>query len=210
MRARVADSQGISGIRLNRWEMQVDGKDYTALAIAYQRGDQASFERLVNSLTRSLIAMAYRYTGDWEWARDLTQETWVKVHRGIRDYDPGKSFRAWLFAIHRHGCLDHLRRSWVRYESAPGEEALGGACGVARSGNPDEDLERGEFRRRLLIAVGKLGENQRRVFVRVDLEQCDQQEAARSLGMKYSTLRATLHAARRRLAAALRRMEETL
>jgi RNA polymerase sigma-70 factor (ECF subfamily) len=200
----------ISGIRLTRWETQVDDRDYSALAIDYQRGDHESFERLVNTLTRPLIAMAYRYTGDWEWARDLTQETWVKVHRRIRDYDPAKSFRAWLFAIHRRGCLDHLRRAWVRYESAPGEETLRGLCGVARSGNPDDELERREFQRRLLAAVGELGENQRQVFVRVDLEQCDQQEAARSLGMKYSTLRATLHAARRRLAAALRRMEESL
>lgn len=188
----------------------MNDKEYSALATAYQRGDEVSFERLVDSLTRPLIAMAYRYTGDWEWARDLTQETWVKVHRRIRDYDPAKSFRAWLYAIHRRGCLDHLRRAWVRYESAQGEETLTGVHGVAQSGNPDDDLERREFHRRLLMAVSELGESQRQVFVRVDLEQCDQQEAARSLGMKYTTLRATLHAARKRLAEALRRMEESL
>jgi RNA polymerase sigma-70 factor (ECF subfamily) len=195
---------------LNRWEIHVDENDYGALAIAYQRGDRRSFERLVKSLTRPLIAMAYRYTGDWEWARDLTQETWLKVHRRIRDYDPARSFRAWLFTIHRNGCLDHLRRAWVRCESAPGEEALAEVCDVSKTGNPDDDLERSEFHRRLLAAIGGLSESQRQVFVRVDLEQCDQREAARSLGMKFGTLRATLHFARKRLADTLRRMEEPL
>lgn len=188
----------------------MDDKDYSALAVAYQRGNQAGLERLVDSLTRPMIAMAYRYTRDWEWARDLTQETWVKVHRRIRDYDPSRSFRAWLFAIHRNGCMDHLRRAWVRRETAPGEDVLSEVAGISGTGNPDDDLERHEFHRRVLTAVGELSERQRQVFVRVDLEQGDQREVARSLGMKFTTLRATLHFARRRLGDALRRMEESL
>jgi RNA polymerase sigma-70 factor (ECF subfamily) len=194
---------------LNLWEPYVEDRDYSALAIALQRGDQGSFKSLVESLTRPLVAMAYRYTGDWEWARDLTQETWVRVYRRIQDYDPGRSFRSWLFAIHRNGCLDHVRRAWVRYESAPGEEALKELCGVAQVGNPHDDLERREFHRRLAMALAGLSGSQREVFVRVDLEQGDQQEVARSMGMKFTTLRATLHFARRRLAVALRSMEES-
>jgi RNA polymerase sigma-70 factor (ECF subfamily) len=194
---------------LIRWEHRVEDRDYSALATAYQSGDQRSFRQLVDALTRPLLAMAYRYTGDWEWARDLTQETWVKVHRRIRDYDPTKSFRAWLFAVHRHGCLDHLRRAWVRYESVAEEGTLREFGGVSRTGNPHQDLERREFHRRLAIALGGLSESQRQVFVRVDLEQGDQREVAESLGMKTSTLRATLHFARRRLASALREMEES-
>jgi len=199
----------VSGSATNRWEIDLDDKDYSALAIAYQGGDQAGFEQLVNSLTRPLIAMAYRYTSDWEWARDLTQETWVKVHRRIHAYDPSRSFRAWLFAIHRNGCMDHLRRAWVRNESAPGEEVLWGMCGASKTGNPDRDLERREFHRRLLTAVGELSAGQRQVFVRVDLEQGDQREVAECLGMKFTTLRTTLHFARRRMADALRKMEES-
>ena len=186
----------------------MEDREYSALAVALRGGDQGSFRQLVDSLTRPLLAMAYRYTGDWEWARDLTQETWVKVYRRIQDYDPSKSFRAWLFAIHRHGCLDHLRRAWVRYESATGEDSLRELAGISQAGNPHQDLERREFRRFLAIALTGLSESQRQVFVRVDLEQGDQQEVARSLGMKPTTLRATLHFARRRLAAALRSMEE--
>jgi len=194
----------------NTWEPHVEDRDYSALALAHQRGDRESFRLLVESLTRPLIAMAYRYAGDWEWARDLTQETWVKVHQRIQDYNPAKSFRAWLFAIHRNGCLDHLRRAWVRYESAPGEAAIRELSGASSTGNPHDDLERREFHRRLAIALDGLSERQREVFVRVDLEQGDQQDVARSLDMKDTTLRATLHFARSRLAAVLRGMEESL
>jgi RNA polymerase sigma factor (sigma-70 family) len=184
----------------------VEERELTALAAACQTGDEGAFERLVEALTRSLMAMAYRYSGDWEWARDLTQETWVRVHDRIRRYDPVRSFRAWVYTVHRNVCLSHLRRAWVRHETTPGDEALGRA--IESGADPLADLERREFHRRLLIALGALSESQRQVFVRVYLEGYDQKEAAQAIGIKHTTLRATLHFARKRLAAALREMEE--
>lgn len=190
-------------------KMVVDN-DLRVLAIACRDGDRRSYEALVNSETRALIAFAYRYTRDWELARDLTQDTWLKVYERIHRWDPTKSFRAWLLAVHRNGCLDHLRRAWVRYEATPGDEAMEGLRSVSGDGNPEEELERREFHERLVTVLGELSESQRQVFVRVDLEQNDQQEVADALGMKYTTLRTTLHFGRRRLAALLRSMEEAL
>ncbi len=102
----------------------MDDRNLNALAIAFKGGDQRSFRILVDSFSRTLMAMAFRYSGDWEWARDLTQESWIKVYRQIDRWDPGRSFSAWLHVIHRNSCLDHLRRGWVRYESTPGNEVV--------------------------------------------------------------------------------------
>ena len=186
----------------------LDERDLKALAIAFKRGDQRSFRVLVDSLSRTLIAMAYRYAGDWEWARDLTQETWIKVFRQIGRWDPDRSFSAWLHVIHRNGCLDHLRRGWVRYESTPGDEVVSQATAPA-PGGPEQDLERREFHERLMAALGHLSESQRQVFLRVDLEQGDQKAVAQALGIKFATLRTTLHFARKRLATVLREMEKS-
>jgi RNA polymerase sigma-70 factor (ECF subfamily) len=180
--------------------------DLNALGQAVRQGDPRAFRTLVETLSRPLIALAYRYTNDWEWARDLTQDTWARVHQRIDRYDPGRSFSAWLHAVHRNGCLDHLRRKWVRHEAMPGDEVLARLGGPALD-DPHADLERKEFHERLLMAVRSLSESQRQVFLRVDLEQTGQKEVARALGMKPGTLRATLHYARRRVAAALRGME---
>ncbi len=164
---------------------------------------------LVEALSRPLIATAYRYARDWEWARDLTQETWIKVYERIQSYDSRRSFRAWLFAVHRNVCLDFVRRAWVRLEAAtPIGSAVFGER-VAESG-PHEQAERREFHEHLLRALGRLSKSQRQVFVRVDIEQDDPQEVAKDMGMKYGTLRTTLHFARKRVAKALREMKEDL
>ncbi len=188
----------------------MDEKELRALATAYQGGDQQAFRTLVESLSRTLIAMAYRYTGDWEWARDLTQEAWVRVHNRIDSWDPERSFRAWLYAVHRNGCLSHLRKTWVRREVTPGDEEVAATLDVAsKAAGPEEDLERREFQRRLLVALDELSESQCQVFVRVDMEQRDHGDVAQELGIKRGTLRATLHFARKRLAATLGSMEES-
>ncbi len=186
----------------------MDESELTALATGCQRGDARSFESLVGSQSRSLIAMAYRYAGDWETARDLTQDTWVRVHERIHRWNPGRSFRAWLLTVHRNCCLDHLRRAWVRHETTPGDEVIANLSPVSGLGNPEEELERSEFHRSLLSTLGELSESQRQVFIRVDLEHGDQKEVAEALGIKHATLRTTLHFARKRVATLLRCMEE--
>lgn len=184
----------------------MDDHDLTNLAAAYQAGDRGAFQVLVDSLSRSLIAVAYRYTRDWETARDLTQDTWIKVHRSIDRFDPGRPFGAWLHVIHRNTCLSHLRRARVQLETPMDPDTLSKLDGAV-VGNPAAD-DNADFFSRLFRAVGQLSESQRQVFCRVDVEQTDQREAAEMLGIKFTTLRSTLHFARRKLARILKDMEE--
>ncbi len=182
-------------------------KRATELAKQLKTGDIDALRELVPGLTRTLIARAYRYTGDWESARDLTQDTWITVHEQIGRYDPARDFLPWLHTIHRNGCLSHLRRLAVRKEMSLEAEIDEPASPDAES-NPATSLNRREFGERLLAAMGRLSVSQRRVFALVDVERTEQAEAAELLGMKFSTLRTTLHFARSRLAAALSRWKE--
>jgi RNA polymerase sigma-70 factor (ECF subfamily) len=186
----------------------VDENTLTNLAAACRRGDKGSFRELVESATRTLVALAYRYTQDWEAARDLTQDTWIKVYRSIDTYDPGRSFRGWLYTVHRNTCLSHLRSAAVRRETAMPPEELAARDAATVGTQPQTDVERGEFFVKLTKALEELSENQRRVFTKVHMEQFTQREAAAALGMSFNTLRTTLHFARKRLAGILRNMEE--
>ena len=81
------------------------------------RGDREAFRRLVEGEARRLLAVAYRYCGDWDTAADLCQDTWLRVHASFDDYDPARPFRPWLNTLHRRICLQHLRRASVRRAS---------------------------------------------------------------------------------------------
>jgi RNA polymerase sigma-70 factor (ECF subfamily) len=199
------------------------------LAQQLQRGDRAAFREMVASGTRRLVAIAYRYTMDWDVAQDLAQETWIKVYTEIAQFDGRRPFLPWLLRIHRNHCLSHLRRARREREHAnrvrrsledslrsPGArtweaDATGArATGVPRPfPTPWDDLREREFGRQLREAFQNLSPRQQEVFALVDIEQIDQRSAAGMLGMEYATVRTTLHFARRRLAQLMRRMEVT-
>lgn len=187
----------------------MDEKELVGLVTAFRNGSDRSFKTLVDSLTRPLIAMAYRYALDWESARDITQETWLRVWDKIGTYDSGRPFKSWLYAVHRNVCLSYLRRPSVRHEKPMSEEEMAALPVEEKAEDPHEGVERVEFHKRLLEAMKSLSESQRQVFARVDLEQMGQMEAAQALGIKPATLRTTLHFARKRLAGILRRMGES-
>jgi RNA polymerase sigma-70 factor (ECF subfamily) len=166
------------------------------LARAARDGDRETFHQLVDLLSRPLIAAAYRYTGDWDGARDLAQETWLRVWRHLPTYDHPRPFRAWVFAIHRNVCLSDLRRRSRHPEDATPDEDL---ARLSPAVEPDT-LDDATFADRLRLALPALSPSQREVFVRVDLEQGSQADVAHALGMQPTTLRTTLHFARQRLA----------
>jgi len=187
----------------------VDDANLDELALTARDGDRDAIAELVALLTRPLIALAYRYTGDWETARDLSQETWLRAWRHLEAYEPGRAFRPWLLAIHRNVCLSHLRWAARRPEHLADDEELARLAPPVAADDPLDALDAAAFGARVREAVARLSPAQQLVFTRVDLEQGDQRAVARELGMQPATLRTTLHFARRRLARLLRAREET-
>ena len=176
----------------------------TQYAQQVQRGDRASFRPLVDLLSKSLIAVALRYTQDWDNAMDITQETWLKVYSNIDRYDPRYPVRTWIGVIHRNNCLSFLRSARNRAKYTERYTLEQEHSRNVSSHNPLIDTIHCEFGERIRSAMKQLSHLQQTVFSIVAIEQVDQQDAARILGMKRSTLRSTLHFARKRLAQLLR------
>ena len=186
----------------------MDDATLSAHVARARNGDERSFEAIVAALGEMLLAMAFRYTGDWDSSRDVAQETWLCAFRSLRRFDGRVPFRAWLIAVHRNKCIDHLRR-WRRHrEAAVGDELTdAGFFGADPAPSPHEEYERNRRMKAVLASAGRLPRKQRGVFALVDLEGIPCREAARILGMHEVTVRTNLYHARRRIARDIRRSE---
>ena len=173
-----------------------------------ERSGQA-FEILVGKYARLLLAMAYRYTFDWESAKDICQETWLKVYKKISGYDGRVPFERWLFAVHRNVCLSFLRKRKRRREIAVDALEAGPDRFVSPEVGPDRRAELAQARERILEAASVLPERQRAVFAMIDLEQMTIREVAGILGLKTVSIRTNLFHARKKIAGILRGSEES-
>lgn len=186
--------------------IQMDNVQLTRYALNVQRGDRESFRPLVEQLSRRLIAIAVRYTRNWDAALDITQETWMNVYENINRFDPAYPVERWIRVIHRNNCFSYLRsqRSRERFRE---RYASGEIDRANEKPDPYKNTVLHEFGQRLRSAMEKLTESQRAVFSLVAFEEMDPRDAAEALDMNRSTLRATLHFARKRLAEILRNEE---
>ena len=83
--------------------------NWSAWMAAAQRGDQASYARLLDELGHVIAAYLRSRFGALEFLEDCVQECLMSIHAARHTYDAHRPFRPWLFAIVRHKTIDMLR-----------------------------------------------------------------------------------------------------
>ena len=174
------------------------------LVKAAQRGKMVAFEHLVGRHRDKIYARAYSMMRNEEEAMDLSQEAWVKGWQRLKQFAGESSFVTWMTRIVINLCLDQLRKhKRQRAESIELLEEESG--GVERqmpvvTTNPTEGLERGELRKRIDEALGKLSEAHRTVLLLHEFEDLEYKEIAKQMGCSIGTVMSRLFYARRRMA----------
>jgi len=156
------------------------------LIAAVASGDGRRLEELCRRWERPLYQLIARHTGGRD-VEDLYQETWLRVVRAARRFDPARRFSTWLFQIAVNLCRDWQRR--------PPPDPVDPAAAEARAGTPaatDAALDA----RRLLAA---LPEAQRSAVILRYYHDLSEEEIAAALGCPRGTVKSRLHHAMRRL-----------
>jgi RNA polymerase sigma-70 factor (ECF subfamily) len=76
---------------------------------AYLEGRIEAFDALYGALAARVRRFQLSLCRDASLADDLTQETFLQMHRSRRTYEPGRPVTPWVFAIARHVYLMHRR-----------------------------------------------------------------------------------------------------
>ena len=99
--------------------------DMDQLVLAARAGDESAFTRLAAPLRHQLQVHCYRMLGSVEDAEDAVQETLLRAWSRLDSYAAEAPFRAWLYGIATHACLDALRRrkarTWPTDVAAPAD-----------------------------------------------------------------------------------------
>jgi RNA polymerase sigma-70 factor (ECF subfamily) len=128
---------------------------------------------------------------------DVTQNTFIVVHRQLASFEGRAQMTTWLFAICRLIAMDYRRSAPVRREVVVdfAEFALAGA----QPETPLEYLDRQDLSRLLDATLEKLPEGMRAVFLLYVLEEMSGEEIAAFLEIPLGTVRSRLRLARKRL-----------
>jgi len=81
-------------------------------------GDRGAFETLVRRYQQDVFRFCLHYVRDTEQAKELAQESFLRVYTARDRFDTSRIFKPWLLCIARNLCLNELKRKkTVRMET---------------------------------------------------------------------------------------------
>jgi RNA polymerase sigma-70 factor (ECF subfamily) len=169
------------------------------LVVAVQSGDTDSLGVLVARWEQPLFRFAFRLLQRTEDARDVCQETFLRILTRSERFRTGARFSTWMYQIALNLCRDHVRRRkrWrflALDASEPGVASQVEARVEPRDGeDPAATIERDESRRAIRTALKALAPEQREVLVLKEFEGLKFREIAEILGCPESTVKSRMY-----------------
>ncbi len=195
--------------------IRLDSLDDAALIRAYRSSggrNRDVLERLLTRHERQLFATCMRIVGDRDVARDMVQDTMVRIIGAIDGFDDRAKFTTWMTRIAMNTCISHLRKQKVRRGpslDAPGVDGRPQGAHL-ESGEPgaesrvqlDDDLQR------LRMAMQSLEPEQRAILTLRDVRGLDYRDIAESMNLAIGTVKSRLFRSRQALREAMEALME--
>jgi RNA polymerase sigma-70 factor (ECF subfamily) len=171
----------------------VDGVTDAELVQRVLDGNEQAFNDLVARYSRRAFWIAYHVVGRIEDARDVVQEAFVRLHRGLRSYDFSRSFYTWFYRIVTNLAIDSLRRT--RAARATGLDEFAESI-PAPGDDVEAPAERDETKTQVWGVLDSLDAKFRAVLVLRDIHGLSCREIAPILKVTHATVRWRLNRGR--------------
>ena len=178
-------------------------KDETDLVRRLQSGEASAFRELVETHKRTIFALAYDLTGQVQEAEDVSQEAFIKVYHGIRNFHGDSQLSSWLYRIVVNLCINRRRKKALTEmelrESFEGDARHNPHSTAAPEANPERMAESALIRTHLRRALDQLSSQQRIIFVLRHDHDLPLKEISDILEISEGTVKSQLFRALRKL-----------
>ncbi|CAN5129517.1 sigma-70 family RNA polymerase sigma factor [soil metagenome] len=165
-------------------------------------GNAVAFKTIVEQHQAFAYAVAYRFVGNEEEAKDIVQEAFVRLWKNLHSYRKDVKLSTWLYRIIANLCLDFLksRRSKEKHNRVD----ISRGHFSPDDSTPEKIIQQQELMRVIHIAAEVLTPKQKAVFVLRDLEGLSTEEVKEILSMSEGNIKSNLFHARQKVAEKLK------
>jgi RNA polymerase sigma-70 factor, ECF subfamily len=170
------------------------------LLLALQEGEDSALEVLIRRYQNDIFRFCLHYVRNVETAKDVAQETFLRVYASRMRFDVQRRFQPWILCIARNLCLNELKRkkdvSVESLESFVSTEALGADHADT---SPMAQAVSHERRQALMRILDGLPETTREIIVLRFFERLSARQIAEVVGTSEGAIRTRLHRVLRQL-----------
>lgn len=177
------------------------------LMLRVRDDDANAFAELMRRYEARLVRLMHTIGPRHDMAEDLAQETFMRVFRARKTYEPGAKFSTWLFTIAGNVARNAIRSIGRRHEvsevdapraedSPSGPQLLAATALEASGMMPARLVEGGERAEIVRSAVQALSERQRMALMLSRFENMSYIEIAETMGLTTKAVKSLLSRAR--------------
>ena len=164
-----------------------------------RRGDFECFERLVGRYERKIYNLALRMLRDPDDAREVLQETFLKVYDNLEKFRGEAQLSTWIYRIAMNEALMRIRKDKHRPRSLEIVDDAGERREIDVedwSPRPVERLLTKELGGKLDRAIARLPEDYRGAFLLRDVEGLSNEQIAKAMKLSVPAVKSRIHRAR--------------
>jgi RNA polymerase sigma-70 factor (ECF subfamily) len=166
----------------------------------FRKGEQGSFEELLSRYSSKVFSLASRLTRNTEDAEEVLQDVFVTVHRKIAGFEGKSSFSSWLYRVTVNAAFMKLRKRKqdlsVSLEDIVQQSQTVAALKSPESAFVDSQTIRNQMLEALEVAIRKLPDDYRPVFILRDVDGLTSREVSKILDLTVPAVKSRLHRSR--------------
>ncbi|MGB9697180.1 MAG: RNA polymerase sigma factor [Ignavibacteria bacterium] len=169
----------------------------------FQEGEETAFDELVYRYQDRIINFLFRYTGSYETAEDLAQDTFIKLFKSKHLYKNIAKFSTWFYTI-----AINTAKTWLKNEGRIDTISIN--LGFDEDGEKDFDIESRDITPEnyanakleeyyIQKALAMLDDKFREIIILRDIQDLDYEEIAKITGLPIGTVKSRINRAREKL-----------
>ena len=158
--------------------------------------DSDAFRNIVEGYQQMVYSLAFKILNNEQDAKDVVQETFIKVWLNLKKYNSDKKFANWLYTITTNLCLDKLR--FLKQISSE-EDIENKIMDLISSEDVEQKMIDEEFGKIVSLLTNELTPKQKIVFSLHCLDDLAVKEIIEITGMTSAKIKSNLFLARKKI-----------
>lgn len=178
----------------------------------FKQGDQSAFDEMVRRYWDRIYAMVHQLLRNQQDAEEVTQDAFIRAHKGLVNFRGESAFSTWLYQIATNLARNRYWYWWRRKrdKSVSFDQPVGDDNSTplsemiaAELETPEDATVTQELVDRIAVGMEKLGAKHREILILRNVKNLSYEEIAVILGLSVGTVKSRIARAREALRARL-------
>jgi len=162
------------------------------------RGESNAYAELVDRYKHMVYTLALKIVKNREDAEEVSQDTFLKAYKALKDFKGDSKFSTWLYKITYYGSLDYLKKNKRQVETTKID--ISEAYNIGSIDNALEGMEAKERAEIIKRAIQQLPADDSVLITLYYFETLSMNEISQVMGTSPNTVKVRLFRGRKRLA----------